>query len=75
MFINNGKKGFQFSLHGSGGGERWFRIRSLTLCRVIHESGQLSIWLQRELMRFELPATCIDARKAQKGAFGAPQKI
>ena len=44
----------------------WFRTRSLTPFRIVHESGQLSIWLQRGLMRLELPATCIDARKAHK---------
>lgn len=44
----------------------WFRNRSLTPCRIVHESGQLSIWLQRGLVRLELPATCIDARKAHK---------
>lgn len=34
--------------------------------RIVHESGQLSIWLQRELSRLGLPATCIDARMAHK---------
>jgi transposase len=44
----------------------WLRNRSLTPRRIVHESGQLSIWLQRGLTRLELPATCIDARKAHK---------
>lgn len=34
--------------------------------RVVHESGQISIWLQRGLMRLGLPAECIDARMAHK---------
>ena len=34
--------------------------------RVVHESGQLSIWLQRGLVRCGLPAVCIDARLAHK---------
>ena len=34
--------------------------------RIVHESGQLSIWLQRGLVRLGLPAVCIDARIAQK---------
>ena len=44
----------------------WFHNRSLMPQRIVHESGQLSIWLQRGLMRLGLPATCIDARKAHK---------
>lgn len=44
----------------------WFRNRSLTPDCIVHESGQLSIWLQRGLMRLGLPAVCIDARKAHK---------
>jgi len=34
--------------------------------RIVHESGQLSIWLQRGLDRLGLPAVCIDARLAHK---------
>ena len=34
--------------------------------RTVHESGQLSIWLQRGLDNLGLSATCIDARKAHK---------
>mgnify|MGYP003674855011 CR=1 FL=1 len=33
---------------------------------MVHESGPLSIWLQRGLARLGQPATCIDARKAHK---------
>ena len=34
--------------------------------RIVHESGQLSIWLQRRLVRLGLPAICIDARQAYR---------
>ena len=34
--------------------------------RIVHESGQLSIWLQRGLENLGLPVTCIDARLAHK---------
>ncbi len=34
--------------------------------RIVHESGQLSIWLQRELDKLGLPVICIDARIAHK---------
>lgn len=44
----------------------WFRNRSLTPHRIVHESGMLSIWLQRGMTRLGLPTTCIDARKAHK---------
>lgn len=44
----------------------WFKNRSLTPKRIIHESGQLSIWLQRGMVQLGLPAICIDARKAHK---------
>lgn len=33
---------------------------------MVHESGPLSIWLQRGLERLSQPAICIDARKAHK---------
>jgi transposase len=52
----------------------WFRTRSLSPCRVVQESGQLSIWLQRGLERVGLPATCIDARKAHKSLSARPNK-
>ena len=42
----------------------WFRNRDFMPRRIVHESGQLSIWLQRGMARPGLPATCIDARKA-----------
>lgn len=44
----------------------WFRNRSLTPDCIVHESGQLSIWLQRGLIQLGLPVVCIDARKAHK---------
>ena len=34
--------------------------------RVVHESGQLSTWLTRELARRGVPIVCIDARVAHK---------
>ena len=34
--------------------------------RIVHESGQISIWLQRQLEDLGLPAICIDARSAHK---------
>lgn len=34
--------------------------------RIVHESGQLSIWLQRGLAGIGLPAVCIDACLAHK---------
>jgi transposase len=44
----------------------WLRNRALAPQRLVHESGMLSIWLQRGLARIGLPAVCIDARKAHK---------
>jgi transposase len=44
----------------------WFKNRSLEPKRIVHESGQLSIWLQRGMAELGLPAICIDARKAHK---------
>ncbi len=44
----------------------WLKNRLLTPKRIVHESGQLSIWLQRGMVQLGLPATCIDARKAHK---------
>jgi len=52
----------------------WFRTRSLSPVLVVHESGQLSIWLQRGLSRLGLPAICIDARKAHKSLSARPNK-
>jgi transposase len=39
---------------------------SFTPDRIVHESGLLSIWLQRGFLRLGLPAVCIDARLAHK---------
>jgi len=44
----------------------WLTNRSLKPDRIVHESGQLSIWLQRGMIDLGLPAICIDARKAHK---------
>ncbi|MHA3915637.1 hypothetical protein [Halovulum sp. GXIMD14793] len=44
----------------------WLKNRSLTPDRIVHESGQLSIWLLRGLTQIGLPAICIDPRKAHK---------
>ncbi|MFG5379833.1 IS110 family transposase [Yoonia sp. R2-816] len=52
----------------------WFTARSLAPERIAHESGPLSIWLQRGLTRLTLPATCIDARKAHKSLSARPNK-
>lgn len=52
----------------------WFHRRSIAPCRVVHESGALSTWLQRGLERLGLPATCIDARKAHKSLSARPNK-
>jgi transposase len=40
--------------------------RRLMPARIVHESGQISIWLQRQLEGLGLPAICIDARSAHK---------
>lgn len=44
----------------------WLKNRSLRPETIVHESGQLSTWLQRGLVGLDLPAVCIDARKAHK---------
>ena len=46
--------------------EIWFKKRSLKPETIVHESGQLSIWLQRGFLERGLPAICIDARRAHK---------
>lgn len=43
-----------------------FAEKKIAPDRIVHESGQLSIWLQRGLVRLGLPAECIDARLAHK---------
>lgn len=50
----------------------WFRAKSLSPKLIVHESGQLSIWLQRGLERLGLPTICIDARKAHKSLSARP---
>ncbi len=44
----------------------FFSRNGVCLERLVHESGPLSIWLQRGLARLGLPVICIDARKAHK---------
>ena len=43
-----------------------FAEKGIAPDRIVHESGQLSIWLQRGLVRLGLPAVCIDARLAHR---------
>lgn len=52
----------------------WFRTRSLSPELIVHESGQLSIWLQRGLDQLGLPVVCIDARRAHKSLSARPNK-
>lgn len=40
--------------------------KGLAVARIVHESGQLAIWLDRELKMRGLPIVCIDARRASK---------
>lgn len=44
----------------------WFEKRGIGPEVIVHESGQLSIWLQRGFQELGLPAVCIDARRAHK---------
>ena len=53
----------------------WFKNRSLEPERIVHESGQLSIWLQRGMVEFGLPVICIDARKAHKSLSARLNKL
>jgi transposase len=53
----------------------WFRAKSLSPKLIVHESGQLSIWLQRSLERLGLPTICIDARKAHKSLSARPNNL
>lgn len=52
----------------------WFRTRSLSPELIVHESGQLSIWLQRGLEQLGFPVFCIDARRAHKSLSARPNK-
>ena len=40
--------------------------RGFAVAQMVHESGQLAIWLQRELKARELPVVCLDARRASQ---------
>lgn len=44
----------------------FFSLQGIAPERIVHESGQLSIWLQRGFLKAGLPATCIDAKIAHK---------
>ena len=44
----------------------WIESRVGAVDRIVHESGPLSIWLTRELVRCGAPVVCIDARAAHK---------
>lgn len=44
----------------------WIEERVGAVDRIVHESGPLSIWLTRELVRRGAPVVCIDARAAHK---------
>ena len=39
---------------------------SRRVSRIVHESGQLSTWLHRELEALGAPIVCVDARTAKK---------
>ena len=45
---------------------RFFAEKQITPALMVHESGQLSIWLQCSLTDLKMPVTCIDARIAHK---------
>ncbi len=42
--------------------------------RIVHESGQISIWLTRTLRALGAPVICIDARMAHKALSARPNK-
>ena len=42
--------------------------------RIVHESGQISIWLTRALKALGAPVVCIDARLAHKALSARPNK-
>lgn len=44
----------------------WFHQQAVEPELVVHETGQMAIWLQRGLVAAGLKAVCIDARKAHK---------
>jgi transposase len=45
---------------------RFFAEKQIIPALMVHESGQLSIWLQRSLSELGMAVTCIDARIAHK---------
>jgi len=52
----------------------WLDARALRPELLVHETGQLLIWLQRGLAAQGLSAACIDARKAHKSLSARPNK-
>ena len=48
----------------------WFRNRSLAPDCVVHESGQLSIWLQRGLTQLGLPAVSMLGKRTRASRRG-----
>jgi transposase len=44
----------------------WLKHRLLQSETIVHESGQLSVWLQHGFLKLGLSAICIDARRAHK---------
>jgi len=45
---------------------KFFAEKQISPALMVHESGQLSIWLQRSLSDLGMAVTCIDARIAHK---------
>lgn len=45
---------------------RFFAEKQIAPALTVHESGQLSIWLQRSLSELGLTVSCVDARVAHK---------
>lgn len=52
----------------------YVRRHAPEVARIVLETGQLSIWLTRELVAQGLPAVCIDARLANKALSGRRNK-
>ncbi|MDJ0628919.1 MAG: hypothetical protein QNJ44_11720 [Rhodobacter sp.] len=46
--------------------QRFLPDKGAVPARIVHESGQLAIWLHRQLAKLGLPIVCIDARLAHK---------
>jgi transposase len=50
------------------------RRHAKEVVRIVLESGQLSIWLTRELRALDLPVVCVDARQAHRALSGRLNK-